>query len=123
MKYSLFLDDDAYGVRDPVHFMKGYNDYQIATSFFDASRMINMYGCPYYISFDHDINSFLEEKEYTGLDFAKLIIEYDISAEGNFIPDDFTFHVHSANGIGAENILSLLNNYLTFRRENRQGSS
>ena len=60
------------------------------------------------ISFDHDLG---EEK--TGFDCAKYLIEYCIN--NNLTPPQT--YVHSANPVGRENIVSLINNYLTFIEE------
>ncbi len=42
----------------------------------------------------------------------------DLNTNGTFIPSNFTFHIHSANIIGAENMKILLNNYLELKEGN-----
>ena len=70
-------------------------------------------GAPNYISFDHDLG---EAK--TGYDVAKWIVEQDIL--GNIsIPEDFQFHVHSANPVGKINIEKYLTNYINFKNKNK----
>lgn len=69
---------------------------------------IEKFGLPYAISFDHDLADYQEDKEYTGMDCAKWLIEHCLET-GEKMPK---FFVHSANTVGADNILYLLKNYL-----------
>lgn len=112
MKY-LFLDDERFPrqvtwVRIPVA------DWQIVRSHEEAVAWVRKNGFPDVISFDHDLaqghyhGDFSQGK--TGYDFAKWLVEYDM--ETNSMPEDFAFTVHSMNPIGAQNIRSLLENYL-----------
>lgn len=86
------------------------------------------------ISFDHDLADFsdVNQKELTGYDVAKWIVENDQmvtyseenpnkltgrifgakSASFQIIKPHFKFNVHSANPVGKKNIESLLNNYI-----------
>jgi hypothetical protein len=52
----------------------------------------------------------------SGFDFAKYLIELDLDT--NTMPKNFTFKVHSANSVGADNIRNILDNYLSFRKNN-----
>lgn len=63
-----------------------------------------------YISFDHDLG---EDK--SGLDCCKLLVNTDL--DYNILAEDFSFNVHSANPVGKQNIESLLNNYLKYKKE------
>jgi len=45
----------------------------------------------------------------------EFMINLDLDHEGTFMPDDFTFNVHSANPVGFYNIKGLLDSYLNFR--------
>ena len=65
-----------------------------------------------YISFDHDLG----EYEPTGMDITKYLCSVDI--EYNILSNDYTFNVHSANPVGAENIRCYMNNYLNFKEGN-----
>jgi hypothetical protein len=98
--YKLFLDD----VREPYE-----ADFVIARSFDDALKIIEEKGFPYFISFDHDLG----EDIPTGFDFAKWLVEQDM--DFNVLPANFSFNVHSANPVGAENIKGYLSSYLVFR--------
>lgn len=70
-------------------------------------------GCPDFISFDHDLGLISKD----GCELAHWLVNMDVDNPG-FIPDDFSFQVHSANPVGAENIRGILNNYLNFRKKN-----
>lgn len=96
---KLYVDDERYPKTD---------NWIIVRSFTEAKEFIVTKGCPSYISFDHDLGL-----DGTGLDLAKWLVEEDL--DNNIIPDDFDFNVHSANPVGAENIRSLINSYLTFK--------
>lgn len=61
-----------------------------------------------FVSFDHDINSFQNLEELTGLDASKLLIDRCIDL-GVKMPDWF---VHSDNPSGNLNIRSILSNYM-----------
>ena len=101
--YKLFLDD----IREPYS-----PDFIIARSTDQAIQIIQEKGFPYFFSLDHDLG----DNTLTGLDFVKWVIEYDL--DNNVIPDDFTFNIHSANPPGAENMKSLLESYLSFKKKN-----
>lgn len=62
--------------------------------------------CPEYISFDHDLG-----EDDTSMIIIKYMVTRDLD-EGNFIPRDFNFNVHSANPVGKANIEGYLNSYL-----------
>lgn len=94
--YKMFLDDERF----PVD-----NEWVIVRSFDEAVLYIKEHGCPFYISFDHDLGDGL-----TGYDFAKWLIEQHL--DNNIIPSNFSFYVHSMNPIGAANIKQLLTNFL-----------
>jgi hypothetical protein len=94
----LYIDD----IRDP----KGEFDY-IARSSNEAIEYLVRYGCPNYISFDHDLG-----EDDTALNIVKYMIELDLDSEGDFIPFDFDFNVHSANPVGKANIEGYLKAYL-----------
>jgi hypothetical protein len=49
------------------------------------------------------------------MDFAKWLVNLDL--DGILMPDDFQFHVHSANPTGAANIQGLLDNYMASKKE------
>ena len=95
---TLYVDD----TRDP----KGDFDY-VARSSKGAIYIMNLDGCPNFVSFDHDLG---------GVDTAMIVIKWmvnrDLDCGGKFIPANFEFNVHSANPVGAANITGYLNSYL-----------
>lgn len=100
---KLFIDD----IRQPPD-----NTYAVVRSYNDAIAYMESMGCPEYISFDHDLG---DDDQGTGYDVAKWMVDKDLDANGQFIPDDFEYNVHSANPVGARNITGLLDNYLAVR--------
>lgn len=99
--WKLFLDD----IRTPPV------DMVLARSYAQAISLCYNFGCPTFISFDHDLRT-----EETGYTFAKWLIEKDLDYPG-FIPDNFSYHIHSANPIGRVNIEILLTRHLHVRKE------
>ena len=109
--YNLFLDD----LREPnLENYLNVDNFIIARSYQEAIQIINEKGAPIFISFDHDLG--LAE---SGLDLAKFLIEKDLDNNGNFLNNNFSYFVHSANPEGKKNIEKLLNNYLKFKNKNK----
>ena len=100
-RYRLFIDD----FRDPAS-----SSWVIARTSAEAIHFLETRGCPREISFDHDLGG-----DDTAMVVVKRLVELDLDAEGQFIPDGFIFSVHSANPVGRENIAGLLNSYLRHR--------
>ena len=101
MKYKLYLDD----MRFP-----DYGDgWIIVRSFSDAVYMVAEHGYPQTISFDHDLGVGM-----SGMDFAKWLINRDML--GYIIPDGFKYYCHSANPVGRNNILGLLDSYFANKK-------
>jgi hypothetical protein len=124
--WSLFLDDIRHPTQVPsLRNAPILHQLRIARSSAEAKEMVDAYGCPSFISFDHDLadehyvsspNHTLESKEETGYEFAKWLVFKDLQTLGKFIPQDFTFNVHSMNPVGAYNIRQYLNSYLNYKR-------
>lgn len=95
--YNIFLDDERFPSS------KDKKDYNIVRNYEEFVDLINTFGLPKYISFDHDLG----ERE-TGYDCAKFLVEYCL--DNNNKPN-FEFYVHSQNPVGKENITKLLNNF------------
>jgi hypothetical protein len=100
-RYRLFIDD----IRDPVA-----PDWVIARTSFEAIALLEARGCPFEISFDHDLGG-----DDTAMVVAKKLVSMDLDAGGGFIPADFVYSVHSANPVGKGNIEGLLEAYLRQR--------
>ena len=106
MSWNLFIDDE----RHP----KTNTPFIIARSVSDAQKLIMEKGCPVFISFDNDLGNEQGVPLPTGYDLANWLVNQEL--DGNLkIPEDFTFHVHSANPIGKQNIEGLLKSYLSQR--------
>ena len=117
--WNLFLDD----LRDPSEAANplGITKWVVARSVSEAKELVMMRGAPSVVSFDHDLG--LEEGN-DGYSFAKWLVDKDLDAlemHKDFLPSNFRFQVHSANPIGAQNIESLLNNWLRHKRTMTEG--
>lgn len=91
----LFIDDerniqDVY--KDPNFWL-----WAVAKSSEQAIQNVEVYGMPEMISFDHDLG-----EEDTSIVFLKWLIENHFSEP---IPE---YYVHSANPVGKQNIVSLM---------------
>jgi len=77
-----------------------------------AINYMERYGCPGFISFDHDLGG-----EDTAIILIKWMVEMDMDLNYEFIPEGFEFNVHSANPVGAANINGYLKSYFTQRKK------
>lgn len=109
MTYHMFLDD----VRDPAWVYAGQDtsDWVVCRSCSEAQAVISDLGCPSWISFDHDLGPDV----CTGYDLAHWLVQSDLDTQ--MMPDNFSYACHSANPVGAENIRSLLDNYLRHKHK------
>lgn len=73
----------------------------------EAKKYVEVLGCPQHISFDHDLGCYLDE---TGYDFTKWLVNMVMDGKIEF-PEDFEYHIHSANPVGRANIHGYLNSY------------
>ena len=134
--YKLYLDDIRYPDNHP--------DWRIARNYYDAQWYVKTYGLPYHVSFDHDLadihydnehyvhnDGWLDDSmpsgelqlymaggrghpyEFTGYDFAKWLCQWIMDNVDNL--DNFSYNVHSANSVGAENIRRYMENFLRDR--------
>jgi hypothetical protein len=107
----IFLDD----IRSPLKFLKDIDFHTLIWvkdyhEFKTAVRNVSMQGL--YISFDHDLAG-TETIEKTGFDCAKWLVDLCIKHEMKF-PE---YNVHSANPVGAENIIKYIENYKKHERK------
>ena len=105
MKYHMFVDD----IRGP-NLDSIFDYWVIVRSSEEAIQFMVDKGCPISISFDHDLGG-----DDTSMKIVKWMIEKDLDTNHGFIPEGFTFEVHSENPIGSENIRGLLDSYLSKR--------
>ncbi|MDE0008445.1 MAG: hypothetical protein OXS50_09215 [Gammaproteobacteria bacterium] len=109
MAYTMFIDD----LRDPP--TQGGWDV-VARSYDAVFECIARRGCPKVVSFDHDLGAEVP----SGYDIVKRLVEMDLDGDLQ-LPDGFEFHVHSMNPVGAENIRTLLSNYIDSKRAQSSG--
>lgn len=102
MGYRMFIDDERYPVDDGWIIVRSYDE---------AIDYMTKYGCPQYISFDHDIG----DPDKNGKKIANWMVERDIDSNQTWLPADFDFYVHSKNSVGGPNIELLLRPYLEHR--------
>ena len=104
MMWKLFLDDER--IPEKKH---GDHQWTIARSSDEAIRLVEERGCPIFISFDHDLGG-----DDTSMVFLKWLTDKVLDGE-IFMPDDFSYQVHSANIVGSKNICAFLNSFLRVR--------
>ena len=98
---KLYIDD----IRNPkTKFDK------ITRSSKETIEYLTRYGCPDYISFDHDLGG-----QDTSMIIVKWMVEMDLDMSGEFIPYGFEYNVHSANPVGKANLEGYLKCYLSTR--------
>ncbi len=97
---KLFLDD----IRQPPD-----DTWTVARSYEEGMSLVQQYGFPAEVSFDHDLGT-----GPTGMNFAHYLIALDL--DDNTMPSNFKYTVHSANPIGAKNIEALLDQYIQWKR-------
>jgi len=80
----------------------------LVRSFEEAIDWMCKNGCPSHVSLDYDLGMIMQGTKIvtadynakSGYDLVKWIIKKDIESNGDFIPDDFTYHIHSSNPTG-----------------------
>ena len=106
MTYKLFLDD----IRDVnmVYKKLTNDDFIVVRNFHDFKKTIIENGLPELISFDNDLgldeNDIIAEDGYAAAKW--LVYESGIDLQ------NLKFNVHSANPVAAQQIQSLLDNYI-----------
>lgn len=100
MSYALYLDD----VRKP----KTDRDWVVVNSFAEFCDAITELGLPDHVSFDHDLG----DDEPSGYDCVKWLVRYLL--DNQIQTGAFTYNAHSANPVGRDNILGLLQSWEAF---------
>lgn len=131
--WRMFLDDDADTVRRPeisVESREWREDrglsptppdtaslgaWKIARSVEEALALLDEYGLPTFVSFDHDLCD--ERPGYTGLKVAEEIVARDMVTGA--LPENFAYEVHSWNPKGGPRIVGLLKGYLSEKAAGR----
>lgn len=116
--YEMFIDDERFPVeKSKAEIQKSYESKGyfapmiIARSSREAILHMEVDGCPEFISFDHDLGG-----EDTAMNVVRYLIDRDLDMDGKFIPDNFTYYVHSQNCVGVRNINGLLAGYFEFKK-------
>lgn len=121
MKYNLFIDDQIDDwdedskrfIRDPK-FIDPSREYTAVKSVDEAKEYILAHGCPAFISFDFDLGKNSEGNIIQSSELAQWLVEKDMDEDKKFIPEDFSYQVHSKNVTAVAN-LSILENWLKRR--------
>lgn len=95
MNWSLFLDD----LRD-VSYVPHRSNFKVARSTDEAITLVDKYGIPEFISFDHDLG-----ETDRAMDFLKIL--YSKFPDGP-VPE---FQIHSSNPVGRDNISSYMDSW------------
>lgn len=91
--WKLFIDDER---------MPTQSDFIIARNSYDAIWMIENYGLPTEIAFDHDLGG-----QDTAMRLVAFLEELVYNKEVE-LPEFFTFSVHSQNPVGKRNIITAM---------------
>lgn len=115
MKTLIFLDDERnlsdvtwinYPQYDEVLIVRTYSDFiKLVESVTDIKN--------YDFSFDHDIQDFLNDYEFTGYDCIKWLCN-DYCIENNINISSCNFYYHTQNPIGKNNMSSYINNFMRY---------
>jgi len=107
---KMYLDDLRTPIKEFDFLVRSYDE---------AIFIIKSNGVPNFISFDHDLGINKDGKALkSGYDLAKWLVRNDMTGK-YIIPSNFMFKVHSQNPVGKQNIISLLNSYLSLRFKNK----
>lgn len=86
-KLALFLDDERFPPLDG-------HEWVIVRTVPAAVAWIKANGLPVHLSFDNDLQQRLE-----GRHLALWLVRTDAESGGTFLPDDFSWYVHSQNSV------------------------
>lgn len=90
MTYKMFLDDERFPPDDGTQWV-------IVRSSEQAIAVVQEFGLPNFISFDHDLGG-----NDTSRKFIIWLLDYMLDNNLSFVGRDFDFYVHSQNPIGAQ---------------------
>src|SRR5262249_45484930 len=100
MTWSLYLDDLAMKERFPDK----SREWLIARSTEEAKALVEKFGPPQFISFDHDLGKLPKGGTDEATEFVRWLIKHYYDAK-------IDYQIHSANPVGAENIHSLMQSW------------
>lgn len=111
----ILLDDERnmsdikwihYPQHDEVIVIRTYLDF---TNFIDSLNSLE----GLLFTFDHDIQDFYDDIEYTGLDCAKYLVDSMMDNPDNLKKEHLNYIVHSQNPVGSLNIISYIETFKT----------
>jgi len=104
---KLWIDD----VRNPPD-----NTFDVARTYWDALEYLleNQYD---EVDIDHDLGCFKDGREYTGYDILMWLA--DLKSQGHYVPP--TYYVLTANPVGRVRMQQVIDQYLTFKKEQQDG--
>lgn len=111
MKKYLMIDDERCLKKHAAYLRENRVDvklpWAIVRSYSEFVDWIEVNGVPDFVTFDHDIASFVGDREYTGTDCARWLVNHCMT-NGLPVPE---YNVHSSNGEGGKNIKSIFETY------------
>jgi len=108
MSYNLFLDDERIPTDVTWENIPHTVPWMVVHSYDEFVKTVDTLGCPDMVSFDHDLGDFRREREMTGLDCARYLIQF-CRNRGIDLPS--RYWVHSMSPVGAMNIRRELFDY------------
>lgn len=105
--WKLFIDDERFPATP---------EYLIARTSREAILMVQYYGLPTEIAFDHDLGVVNGETD-TSMVFIKWLENKVVDGEIT-IPSNFKYSIHSQNPVGVQNIKFKMNQLLKYYQEN-----
>lgn len=113
---GLFIDDERFP-QDVTWIQYPDNiEWTIVRSFQDFNLELAHGDNDYQIySFDHDIQSYINGREYTGYDCLKCLLSVEAMINNKL--DNTQFFFHSQNPVGKKNMESYYQNYVKFMKE------
>lgn len=125
MAYNLFIDDQIDDInpdtgrafRDP-ELIDPSKKYVAVKTVEQAKDHILAHGCPVFISFDFDLGLDANGEPMESDELAKWLVDQDLDNNGSFIPEGFSYQVHSKN-LTAKNNLAILGNWLKVKKEQK----
>jgi len=121
MSYNLFLDDERMPINAFTYtFQPRYTEeaWTIVRSYDEFVDCITLIGMPSLVSFDHDLGDIDYQGtggEMTGYDCVKWLIDYCMENKVDFP----CYMLHTANTVGKENMLLLIENFIRFSQHGR----
>lgn len=99
---ALFLDDERFPPEDG-------REWVVVRSVARAIAWIKAHGLPSHLSFDNDLGMRVE-----GRHLALWLVRVDGELDGTWLPDDFSYTVHSQNSVNG--IAAVLDGHLAGRK-------